>query len=229
MSDWMTHSRIADIVCAALPLDKTAFAVGSVAPDCNIENADWTAFVPPREVTHFMRGKNKLTADCEGFYAQYIAQRAFDDPRARSYLCGYYAHLCADVAYGRFLRSTAQLDRMCARLHIASDPRDDGEARYQALKKTYSWDAIARDAIACALEYTNAHPEGAYKSILCSTRDYPDYSGLLPQGGIARKLRIITSAYDGFVPPKELMFMTANEYDLFTAGTAEGVIRALKA
>ncbi len=69
MATWVTHLMIADGVLEALPrLDRRGFCVGNIAPDCNIENEDWTSFIPPREVTHFMRGKHKSFDDCEDFY-----------------------------------------------------------------------------------------------------------------------------------------------------------------
>ena len=43
MASWVTHLMIADGVLARLPdLDRRGFCVGSIAPDCNVENADWT-------------------------------------------------------------------------------------------------------------------------------------------------------------------------------------------
>lgn len=35
--------------------------------DCNVENEGWTAFMPPREVTHWMHGERKKASDCDAF------------------------------------------------------------------------------------------------------------------------------------------------------------------
>lgn len=41
MAGWITHMRLADGVLKTLPeLDKVGFCVGSIAPDCNVENED---------------------------------------------------------------------------------------------------------------------------------------------------------------------------------------------
>ena len=54
MSTWPTHLWVADEVLERLPqLHRRGFCVGSIAPDCNVENADWTVFTPPRQMTHF--------------------------------------------------------------------------------------------------------------------------------------------------------------------------------
>ena len=63
MAGWITPMRIADEVLQQLPeLDRLGFCMGSIAPDCNVENEDWTAFTPPREVTHWMSGNSKYKA-----------------------------------------------------------------------------------------------------------------------------------------------------------------------
>ena len=47
MATWVTHLMVADRVLERVPgLDKHGFCVGNIAPDCNIENEDWTQFVP---------------------------------------------------------------------------------------------------------------------------------------------------------------------------------------
>ena len=76
MATWVTHLMIADAVLKQFPgLDRRGFCVGNIAPDCNVENADWTAFTPSRAVTHWMQGERKNAADCDVFYKEYIAKR----------------------------------------------------------------------------------------------------------------------------------------------------------
>lgn len=54
MATWITHLMVADSVLQKLPwLDRRGFCVGNIAPDCNVENEDWTAFTPSREITHW--------------------------------------------------------------------------------------------------------------------------------------------------------------------------------
>ena len=76
MATWVTHLIIADAVLKQFPgLERRGFCVGNIAPDCNVENADWTAFTPSRAVTHWMQGERKNAADCDVFYKEYIAKR----------------------------------------------------------------------------------------------------------------------------------------------------------
>ena len=51
MATWVTHLIVADKILEGFPwLDKRGFCVGNIAPDCNVENSDWTSFTPPRAV-----------------------------------------------------------------------------------------------------------------------------------------------------------------------------------
>ena len=94
MATWVTHLMIADGVLKHFPsLDRHGFCVGNIAPDCNVENEDWTAFTPSREVTHWMSADKKVASDCERFYQEYIVRRM---PEIRtneelSFLLGYSA------------------------------------------------------------------------------------------------------------------------------------------
>lgn len=37
--------------------------LGNIAPDCNVENEDWTSFTPSREVTHWMGNERKRATE----------------------------------------------------------------------------------------------------------------------------------------------------------------------
>ena len=56
MGTWIAHLRVAENLLPHLgSVDEVAFAYGSLAPDSGLPNADWSAFDPPKEVTHFLR------------------------------------------------------------------------------------------------------------------------------------------------------------------------------
>ena len=76
MASWVTHLIIADRVFEKVSgLCRHEFCVGNIAPDCNVENEDWTQFTPSREVTHWMTGGRKKVSDCDRFYEEYIEKR----------------------------------------------------------------------------------------------------------------------------------------------------------
>ena len=96
MATWVTHMMIADGVLESVSeLDRRGFCVGNIAPDCNVENKDWTRFTPSRRITHWMDTERKKASDCKKFYEEYIENR-WQDIRSEeeySFLLGYYSHL----------------------------------------------------------------------------------------------------------------------------------------
>lgn len=107
MATWITHLMIADRVLEIVSeLDKHCFCVGNIAPDCNVENEDWTQFTPSREITHWMSADRKVAADCDRFYEKYIESRKHEigTEQELSFLLGYYAHLITDAEFQRYIR-----------------------------------------------------------------------------------------------------------------------------
>ena len=101
MATWITHLMIADGVL-----------------DCNVENEDWTAFTPSREVTHWMQSERKKASDCDAFCDEYILKRKDKIKSAEEYafLLGYYCHLITDAAFQAMIRDD---DRVKGRRRIA--------------------------------------------------------------------------------------------------------------
>jgi hypothetical protein len=107
MATWVTHLMIADRVMKQChELNRHGFCVGNIAPDCNVENADWTHFTPSREVTHWMSEERKVASDCDSFCKEYILKRKNEikSQEQYSFLLGYYVHLIADAAFQWFIR-----------------------------------------------------------------------------------------------------------------------------
>lgn len=105
MATWVTHLMVADNVLKKNPfLCRHEFCVGNIAPDCNVENEDWTNFTPSREVTHWMDGKRKNASDCDRFLQEYLEKKTNLDRKEASFLLGYYAHLITDAEFQRFTR-----------------------------------------------------------------------------------------------------------------------------
>lgn len=82
MASWMIHLRIADRLLDQIPgLDETAFVIGNIAPDSGVPNADWSAYSPPKDVSHY-----KVRRGSESFFDldRFIAEH-FSPERIRSY------------------------------------------------------------------------------------------------------------------------------------------------
>lgn len=140
MPEWVTHMMVADKVLEEFPqLDRHGFFVGNVAPDCNIQNEDWTVFTPSREVTHWMQGERKAVADVDAFCVKYIVNRKQEvlsrDEQKRascrdekevvskskfgeeySFLLGYYVHLIADAVFQEMIRDKERVAAVWKRI-----------------------------------------------------------------------------------------------------------------
>ena len=91
---------VADKVLSSIQnLKRKEFCVGNIAPDCNVENEDWTQFTPSREVTHWMSASRKTAADSDKFFEEYVEKRREDisSDEELSFLYGYYSHLVTDA------------------------------------------------------------------------------------------------------------------------------------
>ena len=221
MATWITHLKIADSVLRKYPgLDRRGFCVGNIAPDCNVENADWTAFTPPREVTHWMRGERKLAADCDAFCDQYILKRgdAVRSEEEYAFLLGYYAHLIVDAAFQAFIRDENRVRNVWKRIRADEalcEKAAGCDESWDAVKKLIPRDERMREIAAMEAEYLRDNPRSGYLTEIIPLKQFPDYIDYLPSGGIVRKIGVM-----GGVPETdeslEPVSISREEYAAFT-------------
>lgn len=233
MATWITHLMIADRVLEVLPeLDRHSFCVGNIAPDCNVENEDWTQFVPSREITHWMSADKKVATDCERFYDEYIVSRRheIDTEQELSFLLGYYAHLIADAEYQRYIRDAVRVASSWVRIkeHPVLSCKAEGMPEdWDSVKKLIGKNERMRDIYTIEAEYLDEHPNSGYLTEILELKDFPNYIDYLPEGAIVRKIGVM-----GYLPKKELgafpfVAMTREEYSLFLDMATEQIIRGI--
>lgn len=233
MANWITHCTITDMVFSHWKeLDERGFCVGSIAPDCNLENDDWTVFIPPREVTHFMTGGSKLSADFAGFYDRYIRGKTFQSEEHRSFLLGYCAHLITDAAYQAFIRNEERVPNCYARLRAAPELLRQIEGQpetFDTLKKVFGKRRIFRDIVILEHEYVLSHPEGCYERVLRKTEQFPDYLDFFPSGAVPRKIRVMAYPVEP-LPEQDTphYFFAREEYEAFLNETCEEIVAFLR-
>ncbi len=221
MASWVTHLIIADKVLEKVPeLDRRGFCVGSIAPDCNVENADWSAFTPSREVTHWMTGKEKTASDSSRFYQAYIAGRRQRLGKGEEYafLLGYYAHLIADAEYLRFVRDEERIAAAWSRIksHPVLGEKSTGMPEtWDSLKKLIGKEDRIMDIYTMEAEYLERHPDSGYYTEILGLEDFPDYIDYLPHGAIVRKIKVM-----GYIPEKKTgtfpyVLLSREEYSCF--------------
>ena len=233
MATWVTHLMVADRVLERVPeLDKHGFCVGNIAPDCNVENEDWTQFVPSREITHWMSADRKIATDCERFYQEYIEGRKHEVNTAQelSFLLGYYAHLVTDAEFQRYIRDSERVASSWNRIKqhpILASKTDGMTENWDSVKKAINKTERMKDIYTIEAEYLEEHPASGYLSVIAELKDFPDYIDYLPKGAIVRKIGVM-----GYLPKKELgaypfVAMTREEYSYFLDNATELVVRGI--
>lgn len=232
MATWVTHLRIADAVLKEMgTLDARGFCVGCIAPDCNVENADWSAFTPPREVTHWMTDARKTAADSARFWTEYAQSRfGTADAQQRSFLLGCYAHLIADAGFQSMIREEGRVRAVWQRIrtHPVFAPQAVGaDETWDAAKRLLTKARLSREMQTMEAEYLEKNPQSGYITHILPLTAFPDHLDYMPSGCIARKVRVM-----GILPRKtesEFLLLSREEYAHFVHQTTRLTLQKLRA
>ena len=231
MATWITHLMIADSVLQHFPsLDRRGFCVGNIAPDCNVENEDWTAFTPSREVTHWMQGERKKASDCDAFYEEYIAKRRnrIESTEEYAFLMGYYAHLITDAAFQKMIRDENRVIAAWKRI------KENKALREQSTGMEETWDNAKKlipkrvwvgHIYSLEAEYLKAHPDSGYLTEILPLKEFPDYIDYLPKGAIVRKIGVM-----GYLPEineslGEWIAISREEYEAYIGDAVQMILK----
>lgn len=204
MASWITQLMIADGVLECIPsIDRHGFCVGNIAPDCDVENEDWTAFTPSREVTHWMQGERKKASDCDAFCEKYILKRKdkIQSTEEYGFLLGYYAHLITDAAFQTMIRDENRVKAAWMRIHADEKLRVSGagmDETWDSVKLLIPKKAWMRGIYTMEAEYLSDHPNSGYLTEILPLKSFPDYIDYLPKGCIVRKIGVM-----GYLPERD--------------------------
>lgn len=233
MATWVTHLIIADNILEKIPtLCRHEFCVGNIAPDCNVENEDWTHFTPSREVTHWMSGERKTASDCDKFYEEYIEKRKhkISSIQEKSFLWGYYAHLITDAEFQRYIRDSKRIEAVWDRIenHAELSIKADGMPKnWDSVKLIINKEDRMKDIYSIENEYLEKHPQSGYLTEILGLKSFPDYIDYLPNGSIVRKINIM-----GYRPKKgagkyPYIGISQDEYATFINQATKLVLEAI--
>ena len=229
MATWVTHLMIADGVLQHFPsLNRHGFCIGNIAPDCNVENEDWTAFTPSREVTHWMQGERKKASDCDAFCEKYITSHRSEIRTAEEYafLLGYYAHLLTDAAFQAMIRDEDRVKAAWGRI------KADKERSASCAGMEETWDSIKlliskrdrmQEIYSMEARYISENPNTGYLSEILPLKEFPDYIDYLPAGAVVRKIGVM-----GYLPKEgfaaKYIAISQEEYAAFVSDTIRLVV-----
>ena len=231
MATWVTHLMIADSVLKHFPsLDRRGFCVGNIAPDCNVENEDWTAFTPSREVTHWMQAERKRASDCDTFYEEYIAKRrnCIQTSEEYAFLMGYYAHLITDASFQKMIRDKDRVKNAWKRIKEKENLRKNSagmEETWDNAKKLIPKQIWVGHIYSLEAEYLKAHPDSGYLTEILPLKEFPDYIDYLPKGAIVRKIGVM-----GYLPENneglgEWIAISREEYEAYIEDTIQMILK----
>ena len=232
MASWVSHLIVADGVMKEIPeLDRRGFCVGCIAPDCNIENEDWSGFTPSREVTHWMAEGDKSPRDAERFYRGYMLLHPAKSHEEQSFQWGYYAHLLTDAAFKLLVYDEERVAKSWERIDKIPELKEKAkgvERTYPGVKQLISNEERMTDIYQVEREYLDAHPDSGYLTDILPLEDFPDYLSYLPKGAIVRKLKVM-----GYMPPMRkarypFLAVTKEEWLTYLEGTTKWAIRAIR-
>ena len=231
MATWIMHLMIADSLLERFPtLHRTGFCVGNIAPDCNIENEDWTQFIPSREITHWMQGEQKQLSDGEHFYNAYLKNSICDHKSGQEYafLLGYYAHILTDAAYQVMLRDENRVKSVWER--IRSDRTLNTIAHgyhetWDSVKKLLSKNDMMREIDQIEAEYLSEHPDSGFIEEILLLKQFSDYLDYMPHGCIVRKIGIMAKIPENKTPCDRFVAISRTEYADFVEQTIRLLIQ----
>ena len=229
MPEWVTHMMVADTILEEFPqLDRHGFYVGNIAPDCNIQNEDWTSFMPSRAVTHWMQGERKAVSDVDAFCEEYILKRkdSISPGEEYSFLLGYYAHLITDAMFQEDIRNSARVAAAWERIKANPEllvvlrkyEEDNGEPmaeNWDNVKRLLPRDDRMRELHSLEAEYLKEHPNCGYLTDIMSLKEFPDYIDYLPHGSIAYKIPYLGSYIPEIYPEAKFLGYSREEFQKF--------------
>ena len=225
MASWITHLIIADEILKRIPnLDRRGFCVGSIAPDCNVENEDWTEFVPPKSVTHWMAGPRKRLSDADRFCGECIENRRNEIGAGEEYafLLGYYAHLLTDAAYELMARNEERVRAAWVRIRqdeTLSRASVGMEENWDSIKRLLTRREIKRTTLWYEAEYLQKNPESGYLTELLPLKEFPSYLAYLEPGCIVRKIGVMGRVPEKSGPEPEWIAISREEYEAYIDDT----------
>jgi hypothetical protein len=188
MATWIVHLRIAEQLLKTYDFHEVGFVSGNIAPDCGAANEDWSAFDPPKQVTHWLNDTNKnhnlidgTKIDVEAFYQQYVQKevRNLTDERY-AFLVGYYVHLLTDIKWATMHRLQKKANPEYAAKLIA-DPK-------------FIWE-VKEDWYGLDFLYLEKNKDNIFTNVFCKIDSVKDHLDYFPPSAFTNQFNYIKNYY----------------------------------
>lgn len=212
MATWGLHMRIAEgLLKRGYDLDIEKFLIGNIGPDCGSPNEDWSAFDPPKSVSHWMDEDKNICAD--KFYEIHL-KKVIADKKEKAFLVGYYSHLLTDIKFSELVKKKRETDDNYKRLNT------DRKFIWTIKEDWYDLDHL----------YFRENPNSLFFTVFQKVKSFPDYLEYYPEGSISRQVKYITDFYQNPSEnlDREYIYLTMKEMDDFIEKTLDYIDLELK-
>lgn len=217
MATWVSHFRLAErVLDAGYDFQRAMFALGNIAPDSGVLNAERTAYDPPKPVTHWQVDLDyRKDIQPEVFYDAHIAGKSFADESERAFKIGYYCHLIADKVWLEQIYRPKKATPLYAEL-LNADPQNIWEIK----KDWYGLDFL----------YLSDHPQHIFFTDYVNLTTVPDYLDYFPAGAFQARLDDTRAFYlnePDFDLDRPYIYLNQQEWDDYIQQAGNTILSAL--
>ncbi|MHA1915523.1 MAG: zinc dependent phospholipase C family protein [Promethearchaeota archaeon] len=226
MATWGAHFRIAENILKVYPsLNRSIFAIGSIAPDGGVPNENWTSFTPPKEISHFTISNDnflenkldKFILNDIDFFLKYVKEINIKSLRSSdSFLLGYFTHLITDNLWNYYIMRPLKDDYL-------NELRRDPNFIWKVKTDWYDLDKI----------FITENKDSIFWTDFLKAEYTEDFLDFLPREGIQRQMEYIKRIYQISneeylkIAGKEFIYLKKNEMNDFIQDSTEVILKTL--
>jgi hypothetical protein len=228
MATWGSHFRIAENILKKYKnLNRNFFTIGNIAPDCGLPNSDWSAFTPPKEVSHFIVGDvseflgmqtDKFILSDIKFYSKHLMGYDLISPQSdRSFLLGYFIHLITDNLWNYYIMKPLKE-------YYLKDLQNKPKFIWEVKRDWYDLDKI----------YITENNDSLFWTDFLEVEYNEEILDFLPRKGVKRQLKFIKNFYQISkeeylrLSNKKFVYLKKIEMDTFILNTTNIILKVLK-
>ena len=227
MATWNSHFRIAENILKKYPnLNRNSWCIASIAPDCGIPSADWSAFTPPKVISHFALDDTSdflgtktdkfILSDIEFFSKYLMDSKLFSDREDTTFLLGYFIHLVTDNAWNYYIMKPLK-EKYLTKLQ--KNPK-------------FIWE-VKRDWYDLDKLYVTENKDSLFWTDFLQAEYNEDLLDFFPREGVKRQLKFIKKFYQisneeyQRISQKEFIYLNRIQMDNFIQNSTDVILNVL--